>query len=189
MKLPACEIELTDGTRATLREATPDDAERMLRFLQEEVATSPYVLTVPEETGFTVEEEAALVEERRADPRSLWILALVGDEIAGSSTLFAGARAKSRHCVELGTTVASAYRNRGLGRAMLRTLVGWARAHPEILRITLDVMAVNAHARRIYREAGFREIGVERRAYRQPDGSLLDGVPMELWVGHDPPAE
>ena len=183
MKFPPREIELAGGARVTLREADAPDARAFLDYRRDEVATSPFVLTVPEDPTRTPDEQEALIRAWRADPRSLLMLAWIDDRLIGASSLIAGDRFKCRHSSDFGTTVAAAWRGRGLGRAMLDTMLRWARENPEILRVTLDVMAPNAVARRMYIEAGFREIGVQRRAYRQPDGAFVDGVPMELWVG------
>ena len=183
MKFPPREIELSDATRVTLREADTPDAPALLAYRRDEVATSPFVLTVPEEVNSDPERDAALIEMRRDDPRSLILLALAGDRLIGVTSLLGAERIKCRHTADFGATVARAWRGRGLGRAMLEVMLRWARDNPGILRVTLDVMAPNTLARRMYLDAGFREIGVQERAYRQPDGAFIDGVPMELWVG------
>lgn len=184
MKFPPCEIDLTGGGRVVLREADVGDAPAFLAYLRDEVALCPYVLTVPEEAAArTLEDQRSIITKRRDDPCSLILLALVGEELAGVSSLLRAERIKSRHNADFGTTVAAAWRGRGIGRAMLRTMIEWARANPGILRLTLDVMAPNEHAHRMYHEAGFRDVGVARRAVRQPDGTLADSINMDLWVG------
>jgi RimJ/RimL family protein N-acetyltransferase len=177
-------IELRDGARVTLRSPTGADAEAMVRFRREVLAFCPFVLTVPEDIeGLTVEQQAADLDSFAADPRSLMLLAFYGDELLGASSLIGFDRAKKRHTADFGAAIVEPWRGRGLGRAMLETLIAWARANPEILRLTLDVMAHNTRARRMYELAGFRECGHERRAYRQPDGSFTDGIKMDMWVG------
>ena len=176
-------IELPDGSRIVLRSAEPEDTEAMLRFRREEVAPSPFVLTVPDEVPNDPAEQAASLQKHRDQTNSIMLLAFAGDELIGVSNLVGAERAKIRHNAYFGTTVATAWRNRGVGRAMLDALIAWAHASPEVLRLTLDVLAENTRARRMYELAGFRECGFERRAIRQPDGTFLDNVRMEMWVG------
>lgn len=175
---------LRDGARVTLRSATGDDAEAVLRFRRDVVAVSPFVLTVPEDIAtLTVEEQRASLEHFAAHPTSLMLLALDADELIGVSNLSGAERIKKRHVADFGATIAEPWRGRGLGRLMLETLIAWARDNPRILRLTLDVMADNTRARRMYELAGFRQCAYERRAYRQPDGSFADAIKMDLWVG------
>lgn len=177
-------ITLRDGATVLLRSGDPSDAESMLRFRREVLALCPYVLTVPEEVAkLTLDEQRASFEKFAADPRSLILLGFAGDELIAASSVIGSDRVKKRHVADFGASIAEPWRGRGLGRIMLETLVAWARANPEILRLTLDVMAENTRARRMYELAGFRECGHERRAYRQPDGSFADGVKMDMWVG------
>jgi RimJ/RimL family protein N-acetyltransferase len=177
-------ITLRDGARVTLRSAAPDDAEAMLRFRREVVALSPFVLTVPEDlTDLALEDQRSSLETFAAHPCTLMLLAFAGGELIGASSLIGFDRAKKRHTADYGAAIAEPWRGRGVGRAMLEILIEWARSNPDLLRLTLDVMADNTRARRMYELAGFRACGHERRAYRQPDGSFADGIKMDMWVG------
>jgi aminoglycoside 6'-N-acetyltransferase len=49
-------------------------------------------------------------------------------------------------------------------------------------RITIDPASDNAAAIRSYEKAGFRRVGLMRRAWRDPSGIWRDAVMMELVV-------
>ena len=69
-------------------------------------------------------------------------------------------------------------RGSGLGRALLGSLVERARA--ERARVVfLEVRAGNVVARRLYRQVGFRDLGIRRGYY----GPGQDAVVMELRLG------
>ena len=181
-------ITLRDGARITLRSANADDAGIMLRYRREVVAASPFVLTVPQDiAALTAEEQAASLTKFEADACSLMLLALDAEKLVGASSLMGSDRLKKRHTADYGAAIAEPWRGKGLGRAMLEILVDWAKANPELLRLTLDVMAHNTRARKMYELAGFRECGHERRAYRQLDGAFADGIKMDMWVGEASP--
>ena len=51
------------------------------------------------------------------------------------------------------------YRNRGMGRALLKSVEAWARERG-VSGVSLQVAAANARARKFYEDLGFREISV-----------------------------
>ncbi|MEE1621072.1 GNAT family protein [Zafaria sp. J156] len=70
-------------------------------------------------------------------------------------------------------------RDRGLGTAALRTLLGYAFTETELFRIGLEVYAFNPRAQRVYEKAGFEVEGL-RRAALVYDGQRIDAVCMGL---------
>jgi ribosomal protein S18 acetylase RimI-like enzyme len=77
-------------------------------------------------------------------------------------------RRKLRHSVDLGISVRSTHRARGLGRLVLTHAINWARSIPELQIITLEVYASNTNAFTLYQSLGFVESG------RQPKGLIHD---------------
>jgi len=65
--------------------------------------------------------------------------------------------------------VAAARQRKGLGRAMLREMLEFAR-EKNMLRVFLEVRASNTAALALYRSAGFVEIGLRRGYYRNAGG-------------------
>jgi RimJ/RimL family protein N-acetyltransferase len=61
----------------------------------------------------------------------------------------------------IGMSVATAWRRRGVGTALIEAAAEWARAHT-LGRLTLEVLADNAAALALYRKVGFVE---ERRRF------------------------
>ncbi|MBF4461636.1 MULTISPECIES: ribosomal protein S18-alanine N-acetyltransferase [unclassified Rathayibacter] len=81
--------------------------------------------------------------------------------------------------------VAASARRTGLGRRLLRALLGAARERGAG-EVFLEVRADNPVAQTLYRSEGFAEIGV-RPAYYQPDG--VDALIMRLALRADPAEE
>ena len=63
--------------------------------------------------------------------------------------------------------VATAYRRRGIGRALLRAMEQAARAL-SLAFLTLEVRAGNAAAIALYGQAGYHTVGLRRHYYTQP---------------------
>ena len=87
-----------------------------------------------------------------------------------------------RHRGRLGIGVISPYRGQGIGETLLRTLLRWAEAEPELERIELGVFAHNTRARSLYTKLGFRQEAQLPRAYKLADGTYYDDVMMVKWV-------
>jgi ribosomal protein S18 acetylase RimI-like enzyme len=63
------------------------------------------------------------------------------------------------------------FRRQGIARALVDHVVAQARTCALVLRASVET--TNAKARRLYAEAGFRSLGVERRSLRV-DGRFYD---------------
>ncbi|MCM2276899.1 MAG: GNAT family N-acetyltransferase [Oligoflexia bacterium] len=74
------------------------------------------------------------------------------------------------------------FRDRGIGRHLVETLLDWAAAHPTLEKVSLGVLAGNARALALYRKLGFTEEGRRAREFRSADGAYLDTVMMGRFV-------
>ena len=114
----------------------------------------------PEATRFTILEDGVVVglvqygEEEEPDFRHAWIDVFVTTE---------------RHGRGLGTDAV---------RRLARHLIEELGHH----RVTIDPAVDNTGAVRSYEKAGFRTVGVMRKAWRDPDGVWRDGLLMEMVV-------
>jgi ribosomal protein S18 acetylase RimI-like enzyme len=87
---------------------------------------------------------------------------------------------KNAHTAQLGVAVRKDARGLGLGTALMKAGIGWARS-VGVRKLTLGVFASNDRAVRLYRGLGFVEEG------RLRGQVILGGVPvdellMALWV-------
>jgi RimJ/RimL family protein N-acetyltransferase len=80
---------------------------------------------------------------------------------------------------EIGMAVASHWRGRGVGTALIAAAIEWAREH-DLHKLSLSVFAHNAAAIGLYRKAGFVEEGRRIKQYRRASGELWDAVEMGL---------
>ena len=74
--------------------------------------------------------------------------------------------------------VAEAARRRGVGRALLETVIGAADA-TGLWTLLAGILAENAGSLALHRRAGFREIGVQQRLGQDATGRWRDVVLME----------
>lgn len=72
-------------------------------------------------------------------------------------------------------------RGHGIGRALMETLIAWARDH-RIAALHLYVFGHNERALRLYRSLGFETIAEYPRSVARKTGEVFDNVHMRLHV-------
>jgi L-amino acid N-acyltransferase YncA len=80
---------------------------------------------------------------------------------------------------EFAMLVERGWRGRGVGSALVRAAVDWARGRG-LHKVCLEVFAHNAAAIALYRKSGFIEEGRRVKQYRRADGELWDSIVMGL---------
>ena len=86
----------------------------------------------------------------------------------------------SRHVADLGLMVAESHRRQGIGTALLREAVVWAR-RAGVRKLELHVFPWNEPALRLYESFGFEREGYRKRHYLRGDEEV-DAVLMAYFV-------
>lgn len=166
-----------------VRSAGVDDAAPMLDCAREVFRTSPYLLTSPDEFNLTEAQERDFIASMLAHPKQLMLTAWADGRVVGILDLRQTIpRRKARHRVLLGMSIREVYRGRGVGRALMERALDWAKAHPDITLVTLEVYAANAPAIALYRKFGFIEKGTLPGGLIDDAGAPWDQIEMYLHV-------
>lgn len=164
---PTFPFTTRDGRAGIVRVAGPRDARACLAIVAEAVAERPRTLAVLERELWTAREWRK--HRLGWGPRGASLVAELDGDVVGQLTVERGRRSVTHHSAEFGITVARGARDVGVGRAMLRALEGWARAHG-VTRICLGVFSTNERALALYRSCGYVIEGTERGGMRFPEG-------------------
>lgn len=168
---------MKDGRAAILRPAREHEAQELLDMVNEVGAEGIYIGT--EKLLLDVDEERSFIRDATRDPRKLLMVVEVAGQVVGIGSIFGGTfGAKDRHVGTLGMLVAKAYREVGLGAAMMRYLLNWAQ-DIGFEKVELEVFSTNTRAINLYRKFGFVEEGRRQRAFWLRD-RYADGVLMGL---------
>jgi RimJ/RimL family protein N-acetyltransferase len=175
---------LTDrsGQQFTIRSAQPADAESMLAYIRSVAEKTEFFVIQPDEFPPTVEAEQAWIQEHVDHPGKLLLLAEVDGTIIGNVTFEAGAFRRTSHRGNLGISVTKECRGRGVGTALLVSLLEWATENPSIEKVCLDVFATNATAIGLYRKLGFTEEGRRIKDIKRGSDDYVDTVMMYKFV-------
>jgi RimJ/RimL family protein N-acetyltransferase len=109
-------------------------------------------------------------------------------EVIGFLTCEGGKRRKVRHTAEVGMSVRSDWRRRGVAAAMVRATERWARGTGVIRKLTLNVFEHNYAAIELYTKLGF-EIEGTLRGQIMLDGKYQDLHLMGKFLNNEEEAE
>ena len=171
---------LRDGRQCVLRNGTAEDARAALDSFSLTHAETDYLLTYPDEGGFTLEGEAEYLQGRAESDNEVEILAVVDGSIVGSAGVgCVGSKEKLRHRAEFGIGIERAYWGLGIGRALIEACTACART-AGYAQLELEVVVDNERALALYQSAGFVEYGRNPRGFRTRQGGWQELVLMRL---------
>ena len=149
-----------------VRPARPSDTRAMAEL---------FAAVAAERDGIATEPPVDLEERTAVFTRTVSgsIVAVAGGRVVGLLHVEA-----SRHGFgEIGMAVDRAWRGRGVGSALVRTAVDWARG-AGLHKLCLEVFPHNAAGIALYHRAGFTEEGRRVAQYRRASGELWDSIVM-----------
>ena len=126
------------------------------------------------------EERRYLKALRRYEDAAVYVAETEEGEIVGRLSVARDPHPASAHVADLGLMVAARHRRRGIGRALLRQAVEWARVH-QVDKLELHVFPHNAPAIALYESFGFEREGYRARHFRRDDG-YVDAILMAYAV-------
>jgi ribosomal protein S18 acetylase RimI-like enzyme len=167
--------------RFMVRHAEPLDAAGYIALIKDVLRETPRVDTpyAPDEFNPSVERIRDRILNVTELDNSLFLVADVERKIVGTLTCGGGTLKADQHMTALGVYVAKAWRDQGIGKALMARAVEWAKASPIVERVELEVYARNARAVHLYEKYGFEHEGRKRRLYYQ-DGEPMDMLMMAL---------
>jgi putative acetyltransferase len=164
----------------TIRPARPDDA-MVLAQAERTIAATPGLL-VSQPAELTDERFALKIAALHEVDNGHYLVAETAGQIVGHGMLDPLPLAAVRHVVHLTLVVHPGWQRRGVGRALLGSLIDWARSAPAVEKIELNVRSSNEPAQTLYRKLGFTEIGRWQRRVKVAPNQYVDDVAMELLV-------
>ena len=132
-----------------IREAIPDDAEKLLSFLNK-VSQETDFITHDSIRDVTVDDEKLSIDQIYNSPNYELILAILGDDIIGFSRLEEVNSSES----EFGIVVEKDFWNNGVGSYLTEDILAYAKESP-IRKVSLEVYKNNLAAIHLYENHGF----------------------------------
>jgi RimJ/RimL family protein N-acetyltransferase len=176
-------LKARDGRPWTLRPARPTDSRGLSRLFADVRREGRWLVTPP--SAVSQPSEAFFIGEMIRGEDGLALVAEADGEAIGNVLITIERNVVSRHVGTLSIVVAEAWRDVGIGSAMVRAAQEWSAEHG-LLKVALAVFPDNERAIAVYEHAGFVREGVRRRQYRA-DGDVLRDELLMAWFPDEAP--
>lgn len=148
------------GTQFDIRYSQMEDVNMLLSYFNTLSQEKTYIRYQGEIIDREFEEKYLheMIENVK-NKKSIHLLVIHKDQVIGVSNLDMYDKTE-KHVCNIGLSIAAKYRNEGIGRILLETIIEEGRKNiPNLSIITLCVFGNNTRARKIYEKAGFVEYG------------------------------
>lgn len=166
------------GNTVVLRYPKKEDVQALLDFINQLSREDTFILFSGQQ--LTLEEEVKYLDsvlESIEKRTQAYILPFIGEKLVGACGLTRRIRRMS-HIGDIHISVAKDYREEGIGREMLLTIIDEAKKM-ELKMLGIQVFANNPRAEHLYKSIGFIKHGRFPKAV-QYKGQLIDEIEMHL---------
>lgn len=163
----------------TIRNAEPEDAERMIAHVNQVDTESVFLSREPGEFSMSVEDEQKFIATKKNSEYTLFLVAEVDGEIIANCEAAVNPKRRLLHKAVVGISVQKAYWSMGIGRKMMNAVITWCRGKG-LVKIELTVDTENQRALSLYTSLGFEVEGTLRKSMRLADGTTRDTYSMGL---------
>lgn len=154
-----------------MREANEDDGEAIKNVVNSVASEKYYV--VPERSREDWDEAIREVKNRKG----LIIVTQLDEKTVGMAHLVRGKFEKNKHVGFLGISILKDFRKIGIGTAMMKYIMEWARRQKGLEKVSLTVFSTNEAAINLYRTFGFQIEGMSKKQYKI-EGKYIDETIM-----------
>jgi len=181
MKFTPIKIKLKNNKEVVIRSAEVSDAEGIMDAIKRYISDSEYIPKVLEEFKMTQEQEINWIHSFTQADNSLLLVAVFENEIIGNIDINGNTRMIMQHTAMIGMGMLCEWRNTGLGTALMKSSIDWAKENPILELLWLQVYTENVLGMNLYKKMGFEEVGVMKDFFKQ-NGRYYDNLTMSLSV-------
>jgi RimJ/RimL family protein N-acetyltransferase len=154
----------------------------MLNSASKALINAPFMLsTVEDIKKMSVDAIQKMLKAYHENPNYVQFIAEVDSKLVGKIDFKKGNNKKTSHQGAFAMIILPEYRNYGIGRALLETLINWAKNNSKIEKVCLEVMEDNLGAIKLYKNLGFFEEGRKAKGVKL-EGGYQDLILMALFV-------
>jgi RimJ/RimL family protein N-acetyltransferase len=175
------EVQLKNGKMLILRKPAPEDAEKMVEYLNIVGGESDNLLFGKGEFRLTAEQEAEYIKSINNSSNTLMLLGVIDNNIVSVAQISSSNRKRIAHNAEVSISVKKEYWSNGIGSIVMNELISFAKEHSTIKNISLGVKASNVNAMKLYEKLGFVKVGMHKNFFNI-NGVFDDEILMDLYL-------
>ena len=161
---------LKSGISISIRTPVKEEAQRLVRLKRSYIENTSTIPMNLEEYPDDPNNELRLITEYEESPNSILLVAENKDELIGNIDLTGSKRKKMFHTGMIGMGIKKEWRNQGLGKYLISSVIEWAQNSSPIEIIWLDVYASNELGMHLYKNMGFIESGIIHDFFKDKNG-------------------
>jgi len=181
MKLKPQSYILKSGDQINIRVPEVNEAQKLLDLKRGYIKNTKTLPLILEEYPDDVEKEARLITEYETSSNSILLIAECNGVFVGNIDLTGNKRNKMAHTGMLGMGIKETWRNQGLGKLLINSVMDWCRTQSKIKIVWLDVYASNASGYHLYSETGFEVCGTIKNFFKEGE-RYIDKIQMIQYV-------
>lgn len=164
-----------------IRNARVGDAAALVEAEQEIAQTPGRLVSRPEELQLASFQDK--IKSLNANDCALYVVLEENGELVGHALLDQHRLIALSHVVTLTLAIHEGHQGKGHGRLLMEHLIAWAKTHPTVEKIELQVRSRNTRAVKLYESLGFQEEGRKLKRLKYGPNDYQDDIYMGLWVG------
>ncbi len=161
---------LKSGNSIKIRVAKVADAQNLLDLKRSYIKNTTSIPLQLVEYPNDLNKELSIIEQYLSSSNSILLIAEFDNEAIGNIDLTGNVRSKLSHTAMIGMGIKEEWRNQGLGRALIESVLDWAKNHSELKLIWLDVYASNELGYNLYKNTGFIVSGIIKDFFKEEHG-------------------
>lgn len=178
MKIAERNYELPNGKNVIIKSAGAEDAMKVKLHREATAAETHFMARYPEDGQFDLERLTNMLKTIEESERDFMVSAYIGDEMIGDlGVTLVRPHIKYLHRGYLGMSIRQKYAGMGLGSLMMKVALEQAKENG-FEQVELGVFSDNDRARHVYKKMGFKEYGMNPRAFKLKDGTYRDEIIM-----------
>jgi RimJ/RimL family protein N-acetyltransferase len=164
-----------------IRKAQESDAEQLILHTQKVLEESSHFL------GTSIEEFHPTIEEQKTwilshNQHGLLLVVEDNGSIVGILNFRLSTSKKFSHKGFFGMSIQDSYTNKGIGSALIKSLIEWAKEDTRVEKISLEVFSNNERAIHLYSKLGFKEEGRLVKNAKLGPNQYVDDIIMSMLV-------
>lgn len=162
------DIKLANNFILKISQASIDDAEDIVEFLNIVGGETDFLTFGAEEFPFSVAEEKEIIRECLEQNMCLMLIGKIDNQIVSQLYLQCSKKPRLEHIGDLGISVFKKYWGLSIGKHMMLAAIEWAKNNG-ITKLQLQVRTDNDRAIQLYKKLGFAIEGTITRALKIGD--------------------
>jgi len=170
MKYQAKTYRLKDESQIEIRTPTLKDAQNLVNLKRSYIKNTTTIPMNLNEYPNDATKEKEIIHEYTGSSNSILLVAEHDGKLIGNIDLTGSKRFKMQHTGMIGMGIREEWRNKGLGKLLIKEVIDWAKKSSIIELVWLDVYSSNKLGINLYKNTGFTVSGIIKGFFKEVDG-------------------